>query len=164
MRFGCLTSRSLAVERWRWRRRSWSSMATLRTCSVRLHHHHSNRALPLYNHTSKNLISWLEKSTNYLEFSSSSNTIKMYKYRNTDIQKCRYTEIQICGTAAVGVRLHLDHSPGPFTDLPQYQMLQYSDLSRQHSFGHGTSAQQIKETGRAQWLDNWSAVTASAAV
>ena len=57
----------------------------------------------------------------------------------------RNTKIQIHG-AAVGVRLQVDHSHGPFRNLPKHQMLQYFDLSQhcQHSFGHH---QQVKETG-----------------
>ena len=72
-------------------------------------------------------------------------------------------EIQIQGTAADGVRLHLDHSLGPFTNLPQYQMPQYSDLSqlRQHSFGHDGSAAN-QRNGSVEY--NWSGVTASAVV
>ena len=81
---------------------------------------------------------WLCCASDRLHLHHSNKTLPWYN------SKQKY-KIQIHG-AAVGVRLQVDHSHGPFRNLPKHQMLQYFDLSQhcQHSFGHH---QQVKETG-----------------
>ena len=83
---------------------------------------------------------------------------------NTEIQ-----EYRIRGTGAGGVRLHLDQSAGPFTNLPQHQICSNILTFCQHSHGNhhdsqGAANQRNGQEGRLSVVYNWSAVTASAAV
>ena len=64
---------------------------------------------------------------------------------NTEIQ-----EYRIRGTGAGGVRLHLDQSAGPFTNLPQYYDL-FPTFSRQPPRQPGSSKSKKRAGGEAQW-------------